>query len=98
MSFMRSYKIKQNIEKYFKAHPDEIDVARNDLLWVNPNRVNDYQKLPATNARLESLKEVAFEGGSELYLWVPPSKPYYALQGAYRNSSKLQYQIGHYEK
>ena len=86
MSFMRSYKIKQNIEKYFKAHPNEVDIARSDVLWVNPNRVNDYQELPATNARLEKLKEVAFEGGSELYLWVPPSKPYYALQGAYRNS------------
>lgn len=89
MSFMRSYKVKQNIEKYFKAHPDEVDVAKSDLLWVNPNRVNDYQKLPATNARLEKLKEVAFEGGSELYLWVPPSKPYYALQGAYRNSENF---------
>ena len=86
MSFMRNYKVKQNIEKYFKSHPDEIDVARSDLLWVNPNRVNDYQKLPATNARLEKLKDVAFEGGSELFLWVPPSRPYYALQGAYRNS------------
>lgn len=86
MSFMRSYKVKQNIEKYFKSHPDEIDAAKSDLLWVNPNRVNDYQKLPATNARLEKLKEVAFEGGSELFLWVPPSRPYYALQGAYRNS------------
>lgn len=89
MSFMRSYKVKQNIEKYFKAHPEEVDTARSDLLWVNPNRVNDYQKLPATNARLEKLKEVAFEGGSELYLWVPPSKPYYALQGAYRNSENF---------
>lgn len=89
MSFMRNYKVKQNIEKYFKAHPEEADVARSDLLWVNPNRVNDYQKLPATNARLEKLKEVAFEGGSELYLWVPPSRPYYALQGAYRNSENF---------
>lgn len=89
MSFMRSYKVKQNIEKYFKSHPDEVDTARSDLLWVNPNRVNDYQKLPATNARLEKLKEVAFEGGSELYLWVPPSRPYYALQGAYRNSENF---------
>ena len=86
MSFMRSYKVKQNIEKYFKAHPDEVDTAKSDVLWVNPNRVNDYQELPITNARLEKLKEVAFDGGSELYLWVPPSKPYYALQGAYRNS------------
>lgn len=89
MSFMRSYKVKQNIEKYFKAHPEEVDAARSDLLWVNPNRVNDYQKLPATNARLEKLKEVAFDGGSELYLWVPPSRPYYALQGAYRNSENF---------
>lgn len=89
MSFMRSYKVKQNIEKYFKSHPDEVDTARSDLLWVNPNRVNDYQKLPATNARLEKLKEVAFEGGSELYLWVPPSRPYYTLQGAYRSSENF---------
>lgn len=89
MSFMRSYKVKQNIEKYFKSHPDEVDTARSDLLWVNPNRVIDYQELPATNARLEKLKEVAFEGGSELYLWVPPSRPYYALQGAYRNSENF---------
>lgn len=89
MSFMRSYKVKQNIEKYFKAHPEEVDTARSDLLWINPNRVNDYQKLLATNARLEKLKEVAFEGGSELYLWVPPSRPYYALQGAYRNSENF---------
>ena len=86
MSFMRNYKVKQNIEKYFKMHPDEVDAAKSDVLWINPNRVNEYQKLPVTNARLEKLKEVAFDGGSELYLWVPPSRPYYALQGAYRNS------------
>lgn len=89
LSFTSKYKVKQNIEKYFKTHADEIDAARSDLLWVNPNRVNDYQKLPATNARLEKLKELAFEGGSELYLWVPPSRPYYALQGAYRNSQNF---------
>ena len=89
MSFMRNYKVKQNIEKYFKMHPDEIDAAKSDLLWISPNRVNDYQKLPATNARLEKLKEVAFNGDSELYLWVPPSRPYYALQGAYRNNENF---------
>ena len=89
MSFMSKYKIKKDIQSYFEKHPEEIDTARSDLLWVNPNRVNDYQKLPATNARLEKLKEVAFDGGSELYLWVPPSKPYYALQGAYRNSENF---------
>ena len=87
MSFMRNYKVKQNIEKHFTSKPDEVDKARSDLLWINPSHINDYRKLPATNARLEKLKEVAFTGNAELYLWVPPSKPYYALQGAYRDSA-----------
>lgn len=86
LSFTANYKVKQNIEAYFKAHPEETDAAANDLLWVNPRQVNAYRKLPAVNARLEKLKEAAFEGGAELYLWVPPSRPYYTLQGAYRNS------------
>ena len=89
MSFMSKYKIKKDIQKYFENHPDKIDMAKSELLWVNPTRVNEYQKLPPTNARLERIKEVAFEGGSELYLWVPPSRPYYALQGAYRNSDNF---------
>lgn len=87
MSFMRNYKVKQKIEKHFASNPDEVDKARSDLLWINPTHINDYRKLPATNARLEKLKEVAFTGNAELYLWVPPSKPYYALQGAYRDSA-----------
>lgn len=87
MSFMRNYKVKQNIEKHFASKPDEVDKARSDLLWISPSHINDYRKLPATNARLEKLKEVAFTGNAELYLWVPPSKPYYALQGAYRDSA-----------
>jgi len=87
LSFMQKYKIKQKIEEYFVANPDEADKARSELLWINPSHINDYKELPATNARLEKLKEVAFEGNAELYLWIPPSKPYYAMQGAYKNSA-----------
>ena len=72
LSFMRNYKIKQEIEKYFRENPDQVDRAQSKLLWITPNLINTYQKLPATNARLEKLKELAFEGNSELYLWVPP--------------------------
>lgn len=89
LSFMRNYKIKQEIEKYFRENPDQVDRAQSKLLWITPNLINTYQKLPATNARLEKLKELAFEGNSELYLWVPPSKPYYELQGAYRGSQNF---------
>lgn len=86
MSFMKNYKVKLHIEKYFKEHPGELGNARSDLLWISPSHINEYRKLKATNARLEKLKEIAFAGNAELYLWIPPSKPYYALQGAYRDS------------
>ena len=86
MSFMRNYKVKQHIERYFQKHTGDVKLADKDLLWVDPEQVNAYLPLPASNARLEKLKELAFENHAEMYLWVPPSKPYYELQGVYRNS------------
>ena len=87
MSFMKKYKIKEQIEKYYTKHPDEFGNEREQsLLWLNRNRINKYEELPKTNARLEALKEKAFIGGTEKYLWIPPSMPYYEMQGAYKNS------------
>ena len=87
MSFMRNYKIKEDIEKYFREQPEEIGNERDqNLLWINKSRINRYDELPNTNARLEALKKKAFLNGAEKYMWVPPSKPYYELQGVYKNS------------
>lgn len=91
MSFMKKYKIKEQIEKYYIKHPDEFGSEREQsLLWLNRNKINKYDELPKTNARLEALKEKAFTGGAEKYLWIPPSLPYYEMQGAYKNS-KVQF-------
>ena len=80
-------KIKEQIEKYYIKHPDEFGSEREQcLLWLNRNKINKYDELPKTNARLEALKEKAFTGGAEKYLWIPPSLPYYEMQGAYKNS------------
>lgn len=80
-------KIKEQIEKYYTKHPDEFGSEREqNLLWLNRNKINKYDELPKTNARLEALKEKAFTGGAEKYLWIPPSPPYYEMQGAYKNS------------
>ena len=87
MSFMRNYKVKQHVERYFQKHLEDVKLAEKDLLWVDPEQVNAYRPLPASNARLEKLKELAFENHAEMYLWVPPSRPYYKLQGVYSNSN-----------
>lgn len=58
MSFMKKYKIKEQIEKYYIKHPDEFGSEREQcLLWLNRNKINKYDELPKTNARLEALKE-----------------------------------------
>lgn len=57
MSFMKKYKIKEQIEKYYIKHPDEFGSEREQcLLWLNRNKINKYDELPKTNARLEALK------------------------------------------
>ncbi|MGN0115742.1 MAG: DEAD/DEAH box helicase family protein [Acutalibacteraceae bacterium] len=85
MSFMRDYQLKQNIEKYFKAHPDEVKKANKDTLWLKRNSINRYDKIPNNNARLDRVAAHTFKDNAELLLWVPPSKPYYQPQGVYKN-------------
>ena len=58
MSFMKKYKIKEQIEKYYTKHPNEFGSEREQsLLWLNRNKINKYDELPKTNARLEALKK-----------------------------------------
>lgn len=86
LSFMHHYKEKKNIEEYFKKNPDKITLVKNKFLWVNENKINNYDKIELNNARLECLNKIAFENNAEMYLWIPPSKPYYKLQGVYKDS------------
>lgn len=61
---MKKYKIKEQIEKYYTKHPDEFGNEREqNLLWLNRNKINKYDELPKTNARLEALKE------KSIYWW-----------------------------
>ena len=87
MSFMRKYKIKEQIERYYRKNKYELECERvQNLLWLSRSKISKYEELPKTNARLEALKEKAFINGAEKYLWIPPSIPYYELQGVYKNS------------
>ena len=87
LTFMRNYKLKERIEKYFVSHPEKAILANRKLLWLNTSKIDKYEELPKTNARLECLMKNSFYNRSELYLWVPPSKPYYEFQGVYKRST-----------
>lgn len=86
MSFMNRYKVKEHAENLLKQRPDLLSKADGKYLWIDRNQMESYGELPSNNARLEELKRRIFENGSELYLWIPPSRPYYDLEGVYKNS------------
>ena len=60
MSFMRSYKVKQNIEKYFKLHPNEIDTAKSGISYERLIKILSLYRLTLGQARQEELLEYLF--------------------------------------
>ncbi len=89
LSFMRDYQLKRNIENYFRKHSDEHELRKikKDTLWINRKKINNYEKIPSNNARLERVMKIVFQQGAEKLLWIPPSKPYYEMQGVFRDSA-----------
>ena len=86
MSFMKDYQLKRDVERYFGSNPTEMRKINKNLLWLNRNAINRYDKIPCNNARLERVMHEVLQRGIEKLLWIPPSKPYYELHGAYKNS------------
>lgn len=85
MSFMRDYQLKRYLEKYFKERPEEINKINKDSFWLKRRTIDKYEKIPNNNARLDRVMAHTFKDNAELLLWVPPSKPYYAPQGVFKN-------------
>ena len=85
MSFMRDYQLKRYLEKYFKERPEEINKINKDSFWLKRRTIDKYDKIPNNNARLDRVMAHTFKDNAELLLWVPPSKPYYAPQGVFKN-------------
>ena len=86
MSFMENYKLKENIKKNLVEHNEKKDFSciEKNLVWLKKEEIENYEELSKTNARLELLKEKVFSNNAEKLLWIPPCKPYYELEGAYK--------------
>lgn len=89
MSFMEKYKVKDNIKKAFVNEDYDFSLLEKELLWINSADIEKYKELPDTNARLSLLKDIVFQQNAENLLWVPPCRPYYKLEGPYKNISNF---------
>lgn len=86
MSFMKDYKLKRDVEKYFRTHQDEIEKINRDSFWLKRRRLDQYASISSNNARLEYVMKRVLPQGTEKLLWLPPSRPYYELQGVFRGT------------
>ena len=87
MSFMRDYQLKRNVEKYFKEHPLELGKIKKNSFWLNRTAIDRYDRIPNNNARLERVMNNVLQRGVEKLLWMPPSRPYYEMEGVYKNTA-----------
>ena len=86
MSFMRDYQLKRNVEKYFVSHPLELKKIKKDTFWISRNSIDRYDRIPNNNARLERVMSSVLQRGVEKLLWIPPSRPYYEMEGVFKNT------------
>jgi hypothetical protein len=70
------------LKKKMPAIPFSAEARK--ILFVDKNQLQKFEPLPANNARLEKLMEVALGNGEEKLLWAPPSVPYYEFGGAFK--------------
>lgn len=87
MSFLNGYAIKKRIEGTFTGHvKSKVARCNRKSLWVTRSDIAQYKKLAPSNARLEALKGQVFQGKSDLFMWVPPTLPYYPMAGVYKDA------------
>lgn len=85
-SFMEGYQLQRVTQNEIRNGSHEIKTAlrksRDSFLPIDA--MNDYKEIGDTNAKLTYLlSDTLYSGGSDL-LWIPPSLPYYELDGAFK--------------
>ena len=89
MSFMKNYKLKRNIENYFRKNPHEISKIDKNSFWIKKSEINNYKKINFHHARLNQLMENVLKDNAELLLWIPPSKEYYPSEGVFKDTNNF---------
>ena len=87
LSFMDEYKLKQEFlsqaVKGTTALPLAQTLARHPGLLIESNDVDAYRRIDPANGRMRALAADTLDRGLWRMLWLPPSLPYYRLEGEF---------------
>ena len=87
LSFLRNYKLRENLEKNAKRPPSAVlDAFKRDAdSRLDRRQLDDYGALDPSNGRMRSLFSDTLDRGLWKLLWMPPSMPYSEPGGAFRD-------------
>lgn len=87
LSFMDDYKLKEEfsrqVAKGDAARPLAQALAQHPGLLLNSDDVGAYRRIDPANGRLRALSADTLDRGLWRMLWMPPSLPYYGLEGEF---------------
>ena len=105
LSYMQNYKLKQAIEE--NVNNDNFPVLNcQNQLWIDKNKIDNYLEEDPTyitdkNAKLRTFLDLVFEQNEinpSTLLWMPASKPYYKMEGVYKNCNSENYKNNPFSK
>lgn len=82
LSFMDDYQLKTAVELRLADGTGTVSGAEQSG-WISKSAIETYTRIDPGNARLRELQAQTVDAGAWRLLWIPPSAPYYRLEGAY---------------
>ena len=87
LSFLSGYQFRDYLEKYWSDTRVKEALKSSRAAWLPIEQIENYQldlERDAPNAKVRTLVKTVFGDKGEKLLWVPPSLPYYPLEGVFK--------------
>lgn len=83
LELMENYQIKQRFQDHDPSDPALVGALSRGGARLTWEQVRDYQRVDPANAKMRGLAADVLDRGAWQLVWIPPSLPYYELDGPY---------------
>jgi hypothetical protein len=92
LSFLGDYKLREHIDKHKGEPPVKAALRKAETAWIPRDGLKHYgvrldSKVPS--AKLREVTRAALGNSAEKLLWIPPSRPYYNLEGPFAANAQF---------
>lgn len=92
LSFLGDYMMRKHIDELRDRPGVKAALGKATAAWIPGDALKHYKLVlaeKAPNAKVRELTRAVLGNGAEMLLWVPPSRPYYALEGQFAANSQF---------